>query len=198
MDELSKEYIIDFFTKRLIHFKDAPESVGWTKKGQILRYEVVLKFIEHNPLSILDFGCGKGDFLSFLKNRGINCQYTGIDINPSLIELARKNHSNAKFYVQDIETEPLERSFQYVIAIGVFNLAVQHLKESMKKCVEILFNHTEKKLIFTCLNERTKLRDINVSYFAKEELEEIAKKLTNKYRIDESIIEGDLFLILQK
>jgi metallophosphoesterase superfamily enzyme len=42
------------------------------------------------------------------------------------------------------------------------------------------------------------LRDINVSYFAKEELEEIAKKLTNKYRIDESIIEGDLFLILQK
>lgn len=198
MDELAKEYVIDFFTKRLIHFKDSPESVGWTKKGQMLRYEAICNFIDHQPESILDFGCGKGDFFGFLKDKGIYCQYTGIDINPSLIEVARKNHPNGKFHVQDIEKEPLEEIFNYVVSIGVFNLSVQNLKDSMEKCLEILFNHTNKKLIFTCLNERTKFRDINVSYFSIEEIDKIAKKLCEKYHIIDNLIEGDLFLIMEK
>lgn len=198
MDELPKEYIIDFFTKRLIHFKDSPESVGWTKKGQILRYEAVLSLIEPHGKSLLDFGCGKGDFFGFLKEKGIQCQYSGIDINPNLIELARKNHPNGLFYVQDIEIEPLNEFFDYVISIGVFNLAFQNINDSIQRCLEILFNHTNKNLIFTCLNQKTKFRDIYVHYFKIEDLEKIAKKLSNSYKIIDNLIEGDLFLILER
>uniref|UniRef100_A0A7C4AJR2 Class I SAM-dependent methyltransferase n=1 Tax=Thermodesulfovibrio aggregans TaxID=86166 RepID=A0A7C4AJR2_9BACT len=198
MDELAKEYIIDFFTKRLIHFKDSPEAVGWTASGQMLRYEAVLKFINPSEKSILDFGCGKGDFYKFLKEKGIKCKYTGIDINPSLIELAKKNYPETVFYVKDIEMELLDEFFDYTIAIGVFNLAVQGVKASMEKCLEILFNRTSEKLIFTCLNKKTKLKDISVNYFSAEELEKIAKTLTRKYQIMDSFVEGDLFLILSK
>jgi len=198
MDELAKEYIIDFFTKRLVYFKDSPESVGWTQTGQILRYEAVLKLIEPEGKSLLDFGCGKGDFYGFLKQKGIKCDYTGIDINPSLIELAMKNYPEAVFYVKDIEKEPLDRNFNYTLAIGVFNLAVQDIKKLMQRCLEILFQHTNEKLILTCLNKKTKLKDIGVTYFAIEELEKISKKLTNRYQIMDNLIEGDLFLILNK
>ncbi|GLI52692.1 class I SAM-dependent methyltransferase [Thermodesulfovibrio yellowstonii] len=198
MDELAKEYIIDFFTKRLVYFKDSPESVGWTQTGQILRYEAVLKLIEPEGKSLLDFGCGKGDFYGFLKQRGIKCDYTGIDINPSLIEVAIKNYPEAVFYVKDIEKEPLNRKFNYTLAIGVFNLAVQDIKELMERCLEILFQHTNEKLILTCLNKKTKLKDISVTYFTVEELEKISKKLTNSYQIVDNLIEGDLFLILNK
>lgn len=65
MDELEKEFVIDFFTKRFIHFKDSPEAVGWTKTGQLLRYEAVYKLINPDGKKILDFGCGKGDFYGF-------------------------------------------------------------------------------------------------------------------------------------
>ena len=198
MDELAKEYVIDFFTKRLFHFKNSPESVGWTHKGQLLRYETVLKLIKPEDKSVLDFGCGKGDFYGFLKERGIDCQYTGIDINPSLIELARKNYPDVEFYVMDIEKSALEKKFNYTLAIGVFNLAVQDIKELTERCLKILFQHTSERLVFTCLNQQTKLKDIYVIYFSKEELEKIAKKLTNRYEIMDNLVEGDLFLILDK
>jgi ubiquinone/menaquinone biosynthesis C-methylase UbiE len=198
MDELAKEYVIDFFTKRLFHFKNSPESVGWTHKGQLLRYETVLKLIKPEGKSLLDFGCGKGDFYGFLKERGIDCQYTGIDINPSLIELARKNYPDVEFYVMDIEKSALEKKFNYTLAIGVFNLAVQDIKELTERCLKILFQHTSERLVFTCLNQQTKLKDIYVIYFSKEELEKIAKKLTNRYEIMDNLVEGDLFLILDK
>lgn len=198
MDELAKEYVIDFFTKRLIHFKNSPESVGWTPKGQLLRYEKVLNFLELNGKSILDFGCGKGDFFSFLKERKIHCHYTGIDINPALIEIAKKSNPEAEFFVQDIEKEELNKNFDYVISIGVFNLAVQDIKCTMQKCLEILFNHTNEKLIFTCLNQTTKLKDIFVTYFTQDELEKIARELSSRYQIFDNLVEDDLFLILEK
>lgn len=198
MDELAKEYVIDFFKKRLIHFKDSPEAVGWTPKGQLLRYEMVLNFLEPNGKSLLDFGCGKGDFFRFLKEKGIHCHYTGIDINPALIELAKKNNPGINFLVQDIEREKLNMDFDYVISIGVFNLAVQDIKDTMQKCIEILFNHTNEKLIFTCLNQTTKLKDVFVTYFNSDELDKIARKLSPKYQIFDNLIEDDLFLILEK
>lgn len=196
MDELAKAYVIDFFTKRLLHFKNSPEAVGWTKTGQIIRYEAVLKLINPEGKTLLDFGCGKGDFYGFLKEKGIKCGYTGIDINPSLIELAKKNYPEAVFYVRDIENEPLEQSFDYTVAIGVFNLAVQDVKEIMQRCLKILSQHTTERLILTCLNQRTRFRDIGVTYFSVDELERIAGKLTKNFQIIDSLVEGDLFLIL--
>jgi cyclopropane fatty-acyl-phospholipid synthase-like methyltransferase len=198
MYEFEKEYIIDFFTKRLIHFKNSPEAVGWTQRGQILRYETVLKLINPNGKTFLDFGCGKGDFYGFLMEKRVKCQYTGIDINSNLIDLARKNYPDANFYVKDIEIEPLERNFDYIISIGVFNLAVQNVKLSMKKCIEILFNHTNQKLIFTCLNEKTKTKDIFLTYFSIQELDKMAKNISEKYKILDNLVEDDLFLILEK
>ncbi|MGB9710065.1 MAG: class I SAM-dependent methyltransferase [Thermodesulfovibrio sp.] len=198
MDELAKEYVIDFFTKRLIHFKNSPESVGWTRTGQLLRYETVLKLIEPEGKTLLDFGCGKGDFYGFLKEKGVRCRYTGIDINPSLIEFARKNYPEAEFHAMDIENEPLSEFFDLTVAIGVFNLAVQDVKELMQRCLKILFQHTTERVILTCLNEKTKLRDIGVTYFSVKELQRFASTFTGKFKVLDNLIEGDLFLILDK
>jgi len=198
MDELEKEYVIDFFTKRLLHFKDSPEAVGWTKTGQLLRYEAVYKFINPEGKKILDFGCGKGDFYGFLKEKGWNVNYTGIDINPSLIKLAQKNYPETNFYIKDIETEPLYEVFEYTVIIGVFNLSLSNVKNLMQRCLKILFENTKERLIFTCLNNKTKFRDIGVTYFSAEELKSFAKTLTQDFQILDNVIEGDLFLILDK
>jgi len=198
MDELEKEYVIDFFTKRLLHFKDSPEAVGWTKTGQLLRYEAVYKLINPDGKKLLDFGCGKGDFYRFLKEKVCKVNYTGIDINPSLIELAKKNYPETNFYVKDIEIEPLNEVFEYTVIIGVFNLAISNVKNLMQRCVKILFENTKERLILNCLNNKTKFKDIGVTYFSAEELKSFAKSLTQNFQILDSVIEGDLFLILDK
>ena len=200
MDELEKEFVIDFFTKRFIHFKDSPEAVGWTKTGQLLRYEAVYKLINPDGKKILDFGCGKGDFYGFLieKEKGANLTYTGIDINPSLIKLAQKKYPKTNFYVKDIEIEQVDEIFDYIVIIGVFNLALSNVKKLMQRCVEILFENTKERLILNCLNNKTKFRDIGVVYFSVEELQGLAQSLTKNFEVLDNLIEGDLFLILDK
>jgi len=45
MDNLAKEYSIDFFSKKLSFFGNTPASGGWTSQGQKLRYEYISELI---------------------------------------------------------------------------------------------------------------------------------------------------------
>lgn len=198
MDELTKDYIIEFFNKRVSHFKDSPEALGWTPSGQRLRYEKVLSLINPEGFSILDFGCGRGDFYGFLREKNISCSYVGVDINPVLIKQAKTKYPEAEFLNIDIEEVSLRKRFDYTVAIGVFNLNVYGVKESMKNCIRILFENTNKELVFTCLDARTKNKDIEVVYFHPEEIKDIISVFCNDFVIYDSLVEGDLFVVLKK
>ncbi len=197
MDELSKDYIIDFFTKRFIHFKDTPPSLGWSEEGQGMRYSKIVSLLPLNGMRVLDFGCGKGDFYEYLIKHGIDCEYTGIDINPVLIEFASKKFKNARFIACDIE-DGIKGDFDYVIACGVFNLKVDGVKESAFNAIRLLYMHTIKSLLFTCLDSRLSRKDPFLYYFNRDELIELASSLTDEYILMDDAIHGDLFLLLKK
>ena len=104
MDELSKEYVISTYNKSLLMYGDRPEGVNWTEKGQRLRFETLLSFNDSiDGSKILDYGCGKGDFYQFLKERGISVSYTGFDINENLIALANQKFPECSFKIFDID-----------------------------------------------------------------------------------------------
>lgn len=50
--------------------------------------------------SILDVGCGYGRLLDMLPESWIGC-YTGIDLSPDLVHIARKRHPNYQFIVDN-------------------------------------------------------------------------------------------------
>ena len=43
-----------------------------SKEGQIARFEVFLKFVDFKNCTVLDIGCGIGDFAQFLIDRKIH------------------------------------------------------------------------------------------------------------------------------
>ena len=90
MDGYGKKELLAFYDRHLEKFGDTPQALRWTSRGQEVRYRELSDIA--GPLegrSILDYGCGKGDFLSFLKEQGIDAGYTGADVNGNLIRLAR-------------------------------------------------------------------------------------------------------------
>src|SRR4030067_1155321 len=105
MDEITKEYVISVFNRKLLLHGDRPEAVGWSSKGQILRHQAMLDVGDINNSKILDFGCGKGDFYRFLDERGIHIKYTGFDINEKLISLAKEKYPGVDFRVFDIDND---------------------------------------------------------------------------------------------
>ncbi len=81
---------------------------------------------------ILDFGCGKGDFYEFLKNKEMEVNYT---VNDKLITVASNKYPECKFDVFDIDKEDLSEDFDYIFLCGVFNLKVEGLEQTIKDII---------------------------------------------------------------
>ncbi|HWR57482.1 MAG TPA: class I SAM-dependent methyltransferase, partial [Thermodesulfovibrionales bacterium] len=153
MDDLAKEYTISFFDKSLRMFGDRPEAVRWTAEGQLARYKALLDIADSiEGSSILDFGCGKGDFLRFLKDRNIQVRYTGFDINEKLISVASAKYPSSAFRVFDLGKTPLNEDFDYIFLCGVFNLKVQKIDRLIRSTLRELFGHCRIGLAFSALS----------------------------------------------
>ena len=171
MDELAREYVISFYDRTLRFFGDRPESLRWTQEGQQAHYEAMLDIAPKvGGKKILDFGCGKGDFYHFLREKNIHVDYTGVDINANLIALARQKFPGARFGVCDIEQDTLNEEFDYIFLCGVFNLKVQGIDDLIRFTLNKLFPCCRIGLAFNALSSHAPQKASELHYPSPEEL----------------------------
>ena len=100
-----------------------------TDKGGVYKmckkdYPDVLAELEKEPFTdLLDCGCGPAPMLTLLHEKYPQKHYTGIDITPEMIDVARaKNMSDVKLVVGDCEKLPFEDcSYDVVICCQSFH-----------------------------------------------------------------------------
>jgi len=182
MDDLSKEYIISYYNKRLQIFGDKPESLGWSPDGQISRFTSLLD-IDNNIAGskVLDFGCGKGDFYGYLSENGINVRYTGFDINDKFISIAAGRYPECSFRTFDINRDDLNEEFDYIFICGVFNLKVHKLEDTIKTALIKLFKHCRIAMAFNALSAYTTRKSFELNYLYPEEMLSFALKELSPY-----------------
>src|SRR5262249_20276672 len=72
--------------------------------------------------SVLDVGCGFCDLYEFLQQRGWTGSYTGIDLVPGLLSLARQRHPGLDVREMDITDKSASLdAYDFVVASGAFN-----------------------------------------------------------------------------
>ncbi|MBA4373499.1 MAG: hypothetical protein C0402_11640 [Thermodesulfovibrio sp.] len=171
VEDLSKEYVISFFDASLRLHGDRPEAVRWTVPGQIIHYKCLLDIAPSlEGASVLDFGCGKGDLCGFLQQNNITVSYTGVDINPGLIDLAKQKYPGVPFSVFDITTDTLTNVFDYIFLCGVFNLKIQGLDEVIRTTLKKLFSHCRIGLAYNGLSVHNHHKSHELHYTAPEEI----------------------------
>jgi len=170
--------------------------VRWTVKGQQLRYEAFLATCgDLAGKSVLDFGCGKGDLYGFLRARGVACAYTGIDLHPGLIALARSKHPEAEFAERDIEEHPFDRTFDVVIACGVFNLRVGGIAASLEVILPLLFGCARQALHANFLTARAPHHDVELHYVDPTWLLAFARdRLSPQADVRDDLVPDDIYL----
>lgn len=200
MDPLGKKELIEFYNMHLKHFGDKPQAVRWTPEGQLRRYETFLEIIgDCNGKSILDFGCGKGDFYAFLVNKNISSFYCGIDINKNLISIAKNKYKDkkAEFIALDIDETEISKNFDIIIICGVFNLRIAGIEESLKKTLKSLFSMCKESLHACFLTDFMPYKDIELFYVNPGEILNYTIKELSKHVILRHFKE-DIFLSVYK
>lgn len=132
----TEKIINNFYDLRLAYSRNgSPDNIaeGWkasswsSKENQRRIFDSVMKYVDGSFAdtdSILDVGCGVGDFNTYLKKhyKPGGWTYAGLDISENVINEARRQHPTAWFSCADFLEAEFEKSSDWVIAAGTFNL----------------------------------------------------------------------------
>jgi len=177
--EHDKKAAVDRYNKRIAELGETVQAIGWRDaEQQELRFAVLKSIGSLDGRSVLDVGCGFGDMVDYLREEGLDVEYTGVDINPSVIDIARGRHPDARLALRDIVTEPFEEQFDYVFQSGAFNHKVEDNREFVWSMMNEMFRLCRYGVAFNLLTSYVDYQDDNLYYFRPEDYFALARKLS--------------------
>jgi SAM-dependent methyltransferase len=115
------DHVKSYFDKRIQEHGASPRGSDWNSEtSQNIRFDQLLKVVETQSFSILDYGCGYGALADYLVTKGFDAEYYGYDILESAIETARQAHQSKsrRIFFTDKSQLPV---CDYTVASGIFN-----------------------------------------------------------------------------
>ena len=170
-----------------------------TRTSQEKRFEALLALGDFHGRHLLDVGCGFGDFLSFLVNRGIQPIYTGIDLCEPMVARGRERFGSiGRFVVADaLDYEP-DEPYDYVVASGIFGLEAPGARNRIHPTVARMFDWARLGVAANFLSRRSPTPAESRVYVDPAEMLELGLSLTPAARLDHTYLPNDFTLLLYK
>jgi len=99
--------------------------------------EIIKKFGKKQTKTLLDAGCGTGEHLKYFS---LDFQCMGIDINRTMVKIAKKKVPNAKFKVADMISFRLKEKFDVIITL-FSSIGYVETFNNLVKTFEIFHKH---------------------------------------------------------
>jgi len=98
----------------------SPKSLAYSgEKSQKIKFNIVTEVGIEDNCSVLDVGCGFGDYFNYLKQQGIkNVKYCGIDISNKIVDFAKEKNSLANVIQGNVLDLSDDEKYDYVISLG--------------------------------------------------------------------------------
>lgn len=201
MTQAERDAIIKRYEQRLQQHGKSAQALGWKdQKQQWLRFDMLSQIAPLAGTKILDVGCGFGDFYIYLKEKGINVDYVGYDIVPSLLDIAREQASDARFELRDITTEAPTETFDYVFSSGILNHKIEDNLAFARTLIAKCFKCATKGTAINMMTSYVDFCDDYLYYYSPEEMFSFVKSLTRfvTLRHDYALYEFTLHLYHEK
>lgn len=144
--------------------KNRHSRVCWDDASrQYHRFAEIYRSMDASDCSVLDVGCGNGEFLRFLHFMGFTGSYTGVDINDSLLNEARESFPSHQFIKADILTDRLEEH-DVVVMSGLFNLNFGQDISFAYDFVATMYSRCKHRTIFNALTSHVNFREESMFY----------------------------------
>ena len=170
------------------------------RRSQFARFSVFVRNIDLEGKSLLDVGCGVGDLWGFLRERGVNVRYRGVDILERMVEAARARHPQAEFVCADLFGEdPLGgEQFDIVFSSGAFNLDLGNNREFLPGAVSRMLQLAGEAVVFNLLHIRTEKKYDRCVYFDPAEIVRLLEPLPCEIETLDDYLPNDFTVICRK
>ena len=180
-----------FYKKSYNKYGVSAQGVHWnSKESQFVRFQIITNFIKNiEDTSIVDIGCGFGDYLIFLEKQNIKIKnYIGLDCEEFMISIASQKHKTNSFLLCDILVDEIPMG-DYLICSGSLNLLS---KRKFFLAIKKGFEASKKGFVFNFLTQDSfqKISSIEVHNYCKT--------LTNKIFIEDNYLRNDSTILLEK
>jgi SAM-dependent methyltransferase len=171
-----------------------------TRTSQEKRFTALLQLGDFHQRRLLDVGCGFGDLLEFLRERGIQPIYTGIDICQPMVARCRERFamSAGRFVVADaLEYRP-DEPYDYVVASGIFGLDADSMRLYIAPTVRRMFSWARVGMAANFLSTRSTAPAAERIYVDPAEALQMGLALTPAVQLDHTYLPNDFTLHLYK
>lgn len=183
-----------------------PNALFWSDKAvQELRFQILAGIGIENDNSLLDVGCGFGDFAYYLeKHQGIKVLYTGIDISNDLLAEGRKQYPNLELLEADLfefisENETNVKYYDYVIQSGMLNRkfmgnnGAESAKDYSFAVIQKMFETCKKGIAFNLLDARHEWTAArwDLQSFYPDEILELISTMTDNFKLIDNYLDND-------
>jgi SAM-dependent methyltransferase len=201
------ENIEKFFDERSYYeekLRRDPSTVFWrSPSGAKQRYDAVLRHVNLSTCSVIDIGCGRGDFVDHAMMQDIRpISYWGIDIVPEFINDALKRGVPGKFEIGDVvESGFGGRSADWIVAIGLFGhrQPAGMWNARFEKITEAMWRACRLGIALTLTSTASPQRHHEAHYVDPDQaLHEARVRFGGHAMIDHSYLPNDFLLIARR
>jgi len=194
--------IKEMYQGSFAQYGDSPASLLTPKGRQELRFRALdTFFLSGSKLRILDYGCGLGYLYDYLKSKGYNFDYVGVDIVPGFIEhcSSKLKCENARFELITPDSL-LSQDYDLVFSSGVFNIK-SHEDDVLSKAyalarVKQLFSAAKGALVVDFLSPYVDFQQQDAQHFSIDEIcTFVALNLSRRFMVRHDLLPYEYTLI---
>jgi len=179
-----------------------PNALFWSNREiQEIRFRILLEAGMHSGESLLDVGCGFGDFSAWLTGQGIAVNYTGIDLSPELLEEGRQRYPHIELVEGDLfEFDPPPESYDWVTLSGTLNRDHDDGGEYARSIIRRMYETCRKGIAFNLLDARhewTRGR-WDLQSFHPDDIAGLAAKLSPDFLVRDGYLSNDFTVLVWK
>jgi len=184
-----------FYLNALKKHGQNAKGLNWhNKNSQEIRFETIFHTIEkfsHDNTTLVDAGCGFGDFYTFLCDKGFEVDYMGYEIVEKFVNIA-KLRTKQSIELKDILHDKLAQADFYV-ASGSLNILTRfETFLFIRRC----FEHSKVGFVFNLLEGDFSRDDFN--FFSQSEIREFGEELDAKVTIKDGYFANDFMVFFEK
>jgi len=179
-----------------------PNALFWTSREiQEIRFQILLEAGMTAGDTLLDVGCGFGDFSAWLARQGVSVKYTGIDLSPELLEEGRRRYPDIALHEGDLfEFDPAPSSYDWITLSGTLNRDHGDGGDYARAVIRRMYQVTRKGIAFNLLDARHRWTQgrWDLQSFHPDDITELAASLSSTYLVRDGYLPNDFTVLIWK